>query len=97
MATSQRKSHCGECKQKGHSARTCPTLGKGVKARPRPKQVEVKPVQGARQEITTDRIEAFNKATENLERLFDKKIITRKEFQEMQRKLNNSLEKGGEI
>ena len=70
---------------------------KGVKARPRPKQVEVKPVQGARQEITTDRIEAFNKATENLERLFDKKIITRKEFQEMQRKLNNSLEKGGEI
>jgi hypothetical protein len=31
MATSQRKKHCGNCKEKGHSARTCPKLGKGGK------------------------------------------------------------------
>lgn len=29
MATSQRKFHCGNCKEKGHSARTCPKLGGG--------------------------------------------------------------------
>lgn len=31
MAQSTRKTHCGGCKEKGHSIRTCPKLGGGKK------------------------------------------------------------------
>ena len=27
MAQSQRKSHCGNCGERGHSVRTCPKIG----------------------------------------------------------------------
>ena len=27
MAQSERKKHCGNCGERGHSARTCPKLG----------------------------------------------------------------------
>jgi hypothetical protein len=70
---------------------------KSVKETPRPKQVEAKPSQEPTKKISTARIKEFNRATENLERQFDKKIITRKEFQERLKKLNDSLENGGEV
>lgn len=70
---------------------------KTVKAIARPKQVEPTPSAEIKGKISTERIKEFNIASANLERQFNNKIITRKEFQEMQRKLNNSLEKGGEI
>lgn len=38
MAQSQRKSHCGGCGEKGHSVRTCPKIGGGVKVGPKGKE-----------------------------------------------------------
>jgi hypothetical protein len=70
---------------------------KTVKAMVRPKQVEPTPSVEIKGKISTARMKEFNRATENLERQFNNKLITRKQFQEMLMKLSRELEKGGDI
>lgn len=70
---------------------------KAIKSRQRPQQVEAKPSEEIVGKISTERMKEFNRATENLERQFNNKIITRKQYQEMLIKLNKGLERGGQI